>query len=93
VDDNILLFKLDGNQAEHVRELLALFENGTGQKLSPSKCSLLTRQGVDTVAIEEVCRILGIERVGFDEKYLGLPLPTRRFKQGHVQSIKERYVK
>jgi hypothetical protein len=92
-DDSILFFKLDGNQAEHVRDLLALFENGTGQKLSPSKCSLLTRQGADTMIIEEVRRILGIEKVGVDEKYLGLPLPTERFKRGQVQSIEEHYVK
>jgi hypothetical protein len=45
------------------------------------------------VIIEEVRRILGIKKVGFDEKYLGLPLPTRRFKRGQVQSIEERYVK
>jgi hypothetical protein len=38
--------------------------------------------GADKVIIEVVHRILGIERVGFDEKYWGLPLPTGRFKRG-----------
>jgi hypothetical protein len=38
VDDSILFFKLDGNQTVHVRDLFALFDNGIGQKLSPSKC-------------------------------------------------------
>jgi hypothetical protein len=42
-DNSILFFKLDGNQAEYVQGMLTLFENGSGQKLSPSKCSLLIR--------------------------------------------------
>jgi hypothetical protein len=92
-DDSILFFKLDVNQAERVRELLANFEQGTGQKLSHSKCSLLIRQGSDPVVAEEVRRILGVERVGFEEKYLGLPVPTGRFKRGQVQTIEERYTK
>jgi hypothetical protein len=92
-DDNILFFMLDGIQAEHVWDMLAVIEEGTGQKLSPSKCSLLIQKGVDTTIVEEVQRILGIEGVGFDEKYLGLLVPTGRFKQGQVQSIEESYTK
>jgi hypothetical protein len=45
------------------------------------------------VITDEVRHILGIERVGFDEKYLGLLVPTGRFKRGQFQSIEERYVK
>jgi hypothetical protein len=91
-NDSVLFFKLNVNQAERVRELLANFEQGTGQKLSPSKCSLLIRQGSDPVVAEEVCRILGVESVDF-EKYLGLPVPTGRFKRGQVQPIEECYTK
>jgi hypothetical protein len=46
-DDSLLFFKLDADQATHVRELLSAFEKGTGQKLSPDKCSLLVRQVAD----------------------------------------------
>jgi hypothetical protein len=75
-DDSILFFKLDGTQARCVREMLAMFEKSTGQKLSPAKCSLLFRNGADNVVVNEVKQILCIERAGFDERYLGLPMPA-----------------
>jgi hypothetical protein len=92
-DDSILFFKLEENQSRHVRDLLAVFEKSTGQKLSPSKCSLLVREEADIAVVNQVRQILGIERAGFDEKYLGLPMPEGRLKSGWFQSIEERYVK
>jgi hypothetical protein len=47
-DDSILFFKLDGAQARKVQDLLAIFERSTGQKLRPSKCSLLVNEGTDS---------------------------------------------
>jgi hypothetical protein len=47
VDDSLLFFKLDEDQAKHVSDPLSSFEKGSGQKLSPAKCSLLVRQGAD----------------------------------------------
>jgi hypothetical protein len=35
-DDSLLFFKLEEGQAAHVKELLSVFEKGTGQKLSPA---------------------------------------------------------
>jgi hypothetical protein len=81
-DDSILFFKLEENQARHVRDLRAVFEKSTEQKLSPSKCLLPVSEGADNVAVNEVTHILGIERAGFYEKYLGLPMPTGRLKCG-----------
>jgi hypothetical protein len=51
-----------------------------------------TRVRSDPVVAEEVCRILGVESVGFEEKYLGLPV-TGRFKRGQFQTIEECYTK
>jgi hypothetical protein len=67
-------------KARKVRELLAVFERSSGQKLSPSKCSLLIPEGADSAMELEVRQILGIERACFDENYLGLPLPMGRLK-------------
>jgi hypothetical protein len=36
---------------------------------------------------------MGIKRLGFDEKYLGLPVPASRLKGDRFQSLEERYVK
>jgi hypothetical protein len=54
---------------------------------------LLVREGVDPATLQEVRRVIGVEKSGFEEKYLGLPLPAGRLKGGHFQSIEERYVK
>jgi hypothetical protein len=43
--------------------------------------------------VNEVKQVLGIERAGFDERYLWLPVPAGRNKRGRFQSMEERYVK
>jgi hypothetical protein len=37
--------------------------------------------------IQQVRTILGVERVDFDEKYLGLPTPLGRVKRGMFQPL------
>jgi hypothetical protein len=76
-----------------VRSLLTVFENGTGQKLSPAKCSILVREGADDNVVNLVKQVLGVERAEFDAKYLGLSMPDGRMQRGVFQSIEERYVK
>lgn len=46
-DDALLFFKANVAQAGRIKELLNRFERGTGQKLSPAKCSLLARGSLD----------------------------------------------
>jgi hypothetical protein len=92
-DDSLLFFKLDAGQANQVRSPLTVFENGTSQKLSPAKCSILVREGADDNVVNLVKQVLGVERAEFDAKYLGLPMPYGRMQWGVFQSIEERYVK
>jgi hypothetical protein len=92
-DDSLLFFKLDDGQAVQVRELLSTFEKGTGQKLSPAKCSILVCHNVDDTLVNQVKQALGVERSEFDAKYLGLPMPEGRMRWGIFQSIEERFVK
>jgi hypothetical protein len=92
-DDNLLFFKLNEGQASHVKALLSVFERGTGQSLSPAKCSMLVRQRADVSLIDRVKLILGVERPTFDAKYLGLPMPDGRMWRGMFQSIEDRYIK
>ena len=47
-DDALLFFKANTEQAERVKLVLQKFEESTGQKLSPEKCSLLTRESIGT---------------------------------------------
>jgi hypothetical protein len=93
VDDSLLFFKLGTDQATKISELLALFEKGIEQKLSLAKCSLLVRDGASQELIIEVRSILNVERVEFDARYLGLPMPEGRMQGGVFKSIEERYIK
>jgi hypothetical protein len=56
-----------------------------GDIISPGKCSMLVREGSDDARIQQVRAILGLERVDFEEKYLGLPTPKGRLKRGIFQ--------
>jgi hypothetical protein len=43
--------------------------------------ALLVREGRDNVQTQQVREVLGLERVEFEEKYLGLPTPKGRLKR------------
>jgi hypothetical protein len=92
-DDSLLFFKLSNDQAVKIKELIALFERGTGQRLSPAKCSLLVREGANQELVNNVRAILGVARAEFDAKYLGLSMLEGRIKGEVFKSIEEKYVK
>jgi hypothetical protein len=54
---------------------------------------VLVREGADPVIMNEVKRILNVERVDFDVKYLGLPMPEGRMKRWVFKPIEEKYAK
>jgi hypothetical protein len=70
----LLFFKLGDDQPRSVRDLLHIFEKAMGQKLSPTNCSLLVKEGVDYELVNQVKTILNVDRPDFDAKYLGLPM-------------------
>ncbi|RLN35951.1 hypothetical protein C2845_PM03G26230 [Panicum miliaceum] len=92
-DDALVFFKATADQASWVKELLHRFEKCTGQKLSPAKCSLLTRENIDEECREQIRLILGVENVNFEPKYLGLPAPDDRQKRERFQPFRERFGK
>ena len=80
-------------QAERIKEILLRFQAGTGQLLSQAKCSLLTRDTLDIDIQEQIRQVLGVERVDFEAKYLGLPTPDGTLKKDRFMPIKERLTK
>jgi hypothetical protein len=51
------------------------------------------KEGRDGEEIQLVRSILGVHRVQFDEKYLGLPTPLGRVKKGMFQPLEARFFK
>lgn len=84
-DASLLFFRATAEQAHQVKAALAIFERNTGQLLSPSKCSMLVREGREGNGAQQVRSILGMERLDFEEKYVGLPTPQGRIKRGIFQ--------
>jgi hypothetical protein len=89
-DDSLLFFEASADQANKVKTVLNSYEAATGQLLSPGKCSLLLGNRCSNETGQMVAAILGIQTVGFDEKYLGLPVPEGRMKDGKFQPVKEK---
>ena len=92
-DDALLFFKVNAQQAERIMQVLQVFQSGTGQLLSPAKCSILMRQSLDNLMKEQIRSTLGVERIEFEAKYLGLPTPDGRQKKERFQPVKEKLAK
>lgn len=91
-DDSLLFFKATA-QASKIKEVLNLFQGCTGQLLSQSKCSMLFSEACPTLVRDEIKRILGMESETFESKYLDLPTPDGRMKNGKFQPIMDRFGK
>jgi hypothetical protein len=92
-DDSLLFFRATAEQARQVRAAISIFERNSGQLLSPSKCSLMVREGRNDGMIQQLREILRVERIDFEEKYLGLPTPQGRLKRGVFQPLEMRFTK
>jgi hypothetical protein len=69
------------------------FEKGTGQLISPSKCSILFSLACSVANQNEIKSTLAVTQCSFEEKYLGLPTPEGRMKAQRFQPIKDRFRK
>lgn len=76
-----------------MKQILAVFEKCTGQQLSLSKCSLLMNDSRDIAVCNQVRDVLGVQRVDFEAKHLGLPTPHGRLKRGAFQPLEEQFQK
>jgi hypothetical protein len=92
-DDSLLFFKATREEARVVDSVLNMFQRCTGQLLSPSKCSVLFSYACPTALQSDIKAILKVTSSTFEEKYLGLPTPDGRMKNGCFQPIMKRFTK
>jgi ribonuclease HI len=92
-DDSLLFFKASVEEARAVDSTLKLFQRCTGQLLSPSKCSILFSSICPEAIQLQVKSTLAVTNTTFEEKYLGLPTPQGRIKNGNFQPIMARFGK
>jgi hypothetical protein len=92
-DDSLLFFKATLEEARAVDSTLKIFQRCTGQLLSPSKCSIMFSSICPEAIQLEVKSTLSVTTTTFEEKYLGLPTPEGRMKNGSFQPIMSRFGK
>jgi hypothetical protein len=92
-DDSLLFFNANAEQATRVNSVLREYEKGTGQLLSPTKCSIMLGQNCSEEDGEAVASILNVGSMNLEEKYLGLPIPEGQIKDGKLKSTKEKLQK
>jgi hypothetical protein len=92
-DDSLIFFNANEEQAGRIKSVLRDYEKSTGQRLSPSKCSLMLGQHCSEEDGKKLASILQVESIEFDDKYLGLPIPEGRMKDDKFQPTKEKLQK
>jgi hypothetical protein len=65
-----------------IKSILDKYEKGTGQLVSLGKCSILFGDKYSADTQHSMQGILKYETQCFEEKYLGLPVPEGRMKNG-----------
>ena len=78
--DDSLLFKIDNGSAEHLRNVLSLYEDCSGQIINKDKSSIMFSKNTPTEVKRHLMRDLEIESEARNEKYLGLPVYIGRSK-------------
>jgi hypothetical protein len=88
-----MFFEGNVQQSEVVKNVLDKYERGTGQLVSLGKCSILFGNKCTEETQKAVQDVLKYETQCFEEKYLGLPVPEGRMKNGKFQPVKSKFAK
>jgi ribonuclease HI len=89
-DDSLLLLKADERSANHLRNILQLYEECSGQMINKEKSSIMFSKNTGEVARERFKSALGIPVEAMNEKYLGLPVYMGRSRAKTFAYLKDR---
>jgi len=89
-DDRLLFCRARLTELEVVQDILAVYEQASGQQINRGKTTLFFSKAVAEETKEEIINLLGVLEVNEYEKYLGLPAVVGRKKKASLNYIKER---
>lgn len=89
-DDSLLLLKADERSATHLRNILAMYEECSGQMINMEKSSIMFSKNAGDELRSGVMEVLQIEGEARNEKYLGLPVYMGRSRSKTFTYIKDR---
>ncbi|CAM8940146.1 unnamed protein product [Rhodiola kirilowii] len=89
-DDSIIFLRACRNDVDHLKRILRLFEEISGQKINLAKSEICFSKNVAPESMEEICDILEMRHVNSFSKYLGLPVTFSNNKTEIFKFIVER---
>ena len=89
-DDSLIFMKANEPSARRLQEILALYEDASGQMINKEKSAVMFSKGTSQRAKRNFQRILQIRDEAFNERYLGLPIFLGRSKAKAFEYLKER---
>jgi len=89
-DDSLLLLKVNDESANHLRHVLQLYKECSGQTINKDKSSIMFSRNTETAAKESFMEILDISTVASCERYLGLPVYVGGSKRKTFEYLKDR---
>lgn len=89
-DDCYIFCKANVECANHVQEMLRVFERTSGQQINVEKSSVIFSRNVCNSLKEELCQQLGFTEAGANSMYLGLPSFLHRKKSVAFGYIKDK---
>jgi hypothetical protein len=89
-DDSLLLFKIDDQSTNYLRNILSLYEDCSGQIINKDKSSIMFSANTKEADKEAVMQALNIVSEARNEKYLGLPIYMGKSKTQTFNYLKDR---
>jgi hypothetical protein len=89
-DDSLLLLKVNQGNAYHLKYVLQLYEECSGQIINKEKYLVLFSKNCGEATKEEFLAALDLSHEAKNDKYLGLPVYTGRSKAKMFTYLKDR---
>ena len=89
-DDSLLLLKANEWSANHLQNILSLYEDCLGQTINKDKSSVMFSKNTKNAKKSQVMSVLNISTEAYNEKYLGLPIYMGKSKKQTFAYLKER---
>jgi ribonuclease HI len=89
-DDSLILLKVSEENVKHLQHILNLYEVSSGQTVNIDKSSVVFSKNTSKEERKKLMARLGINREGWNGKYLGLPVYIGRSRKKTFNYLKER---
>ena len=88
-DDSLILFRVNGGDAQHLQGILDLYEECSGQMINRDKLAIMFSPNTRRSERDVVKQELEIVKETMNERYLGLPVYVGRSKTKVFAYLKE----